>query len=170
MLNVPEKIEKFVSELAMDRGYLLVGMSVKGRRTLAVEILLDKEGGITLDECGEFNRIVNSWLEAEDVLGRDYLVDVCSPGLDRALKETPDFLWAKGRKVKVSLFTPLNRKNAFTGELIEVKGDSGITLMTEDGPVDIERDIIAGARLYLEKNIKKKKTKRPTKKGKKKKK
>ncbi len=146
-----------------------MGMSIRGNRTLSVEVLLDKDGGIGLGECGEFNRFVSSWLEAEDFFGQAFSVEVCSPGLDRPLKETADFFWAKGREVKIVLHNPLDGKSGFVGRLTEIDEEK-IILVVDEESVEIERALISRARLWLDTNVKKKKEKKVTKKSRKKKK
>lgn len=167
-LSLPQEIRDHILAEAEKEGFLLVDIVAKAGRVFSIEVLLDKEGGISLDECGAFNRKISSWLEETGGAGQNFIVDVCSPGLDRALKKTQDFLWARGREIKISLHAPLEGKSAYIGKLVDVSGDDAITIESEEGPLELERDKVAGARLWLGVNIKKK-NKKSTKRSKKKK-
>ena len=78
-----------------------------------LRIYIDRDGGVTLDDCEKFHRAVQPDLEAFDY---DFL-EVCSPGLDRPLKKDRDFEHALGGKVEVRLFKPVDGKKLFEGAL-----------------------------------------------------
>ena len=99
---IPEELGKFIQDEAGKEGFQLVDIVSRGGNTAFFEIILDKEGGISLDECSKFNSKVSTWIEEQDMFSGNFTLDVCSPGLDRLLKSDGDFEWAKGKKVKVN--------------------------------------------------------------------
>ena len=150
MAKIPEILDKYIREKAQNLGYTIVDVVASGGRSTAIEITLDKEGGITLDECGSFNRSVISWIEENDDLSQKYTLDVCSPGIDRVLKSDNDFLWAKGKDIEVRTCEPVQDKKEFIGKLVEFSLEGKIFIETEDGNnITIEKDNVTKARLHV---------------------
>ena len=52
---------------------------------------IDKENGITVDDCEEVSRALSDLLDEEDFISENYILEVSSPGLDRPLKKEKDF-------------------------------------------------------------------------------
>ncbi|MFC1549162.1 ribosome maturation factor RimP [Candidatus Omnitrophota bacterium] len=149
-IGIPESLEKFITKEAERLGYELVDMSTRGGGGFYLEIMIDKEGGITLDECSDFNRGVSSWIETESLFGDNVTIDVCSPGLDRVLKKEKDFLWAVGKQVKIKTREPVNGKSAVIGKLLEAGSEEDLVVEEEDGDkISIKKDNVAKARLWL---------------------
>jgi len=150
MAKIPEILNKHIQEEAQKLGYIIVDVTASGGRSTAVEITLDKEGGITLDECGNFNRKIISWIEGNDDLPQRYTLDVCSPGIDRVLKSDNDYSWAKGKDIEVRVWEPVQEKKEFIGKLVEFSLDGKISIETEDGEnIIIEKDNVTKARLHV---------------------
>ena len=72
---------------------------VQGQR-LILTVLADKpSGGITLSECAQLCRRLNNLLEEKNIIENDYILEVASPGLDRALKSEKDFIRVLNKEV-----------------------------------------------------------------------
>ncbi|MDD4980321.1 MAG: ribosome maturation factor RimP [Candidatus Omnitrophica bacterium] len=85
-------------------------------RDLVLRILTDRpEGGITLAECAALNKQISAILDEKDILQARYLLEVCSPGLDRPLKTKKDFLRCINKKARFFL-------NEVVGDKIEWEG------------------------------------------------
>ena len=148
--RIPEKLVQFIQEEAGKANYKLVDFSTRGGRTSFMEIVLDKEGGITLDECSEFNRKITAWIEEEGIFGSEYTLDVCSPGLDRELKSDNDFNWAIGKDVEVRTHEPVEGKNVTVGKLVKADSAEGVVIEESEGnKVSIDRDNIAKIKLWV---------------------
>ncbi len=149
--RVPEELDKFIQDKAKKEGYQLVDILPRGGSTVFFEIVLDKEGGITLDECSEFNSKISIWIEENDIFRGNFTLDVCSPGLDRALKTDGDFEWAKGKQVKINLYKPIKEVKEILGILSKVNGDKDITILKDkENSVKIERKNISKAKIVVE--------------------
>ncbi len=85
----------------------------KEPRGLCLCIYLDKDGGLSLDDCEAFHRALQPLVEN---LEYDFL-EVSSPGLDRPVKTERDFRKNEGGKVEVRLFAPMHGAKAHTGLL-----------------------------------------------------
>ena len=129
-----EKIEFVYAERVSDRG-----------RTV-IRIYLDKEGGITIDDCVNMNRQFGDILDVnlEDI-GK-YNLEVSSPGPRRPLIKISDFERFKGSQVNVEITEPLNGRKKFKGLLEGIEGDN-IVLNIDQQTVKIEYDKISKARL-----------------------
>jgi ribosome maturation factor RimP len=150
-LNIPEELKEHIREEAERFDYQLVDISTKGRDTFFMEVVLDKEGGITLDECGEFNRRITSWIEEQNLFKGSYTLDVCSPGLDRELKSEGDFSWALGKEVKVTMHKAIGGKSVIIGELLEVDNKTDIVIKEAGGSkIHVDMDNVAKAKLHVE--------------------
>lgn len=116
-----QKIEGWLNPLMQELGLELIELSVKRRSSaIAVEILADRLGGaITIAECAQINRQLKSLIEQQGFLPpeQDFVVQVSSPGLDRSLKTSRDFLRVLGRNVRFYLREPVEGKLEHTGEI-----------------------------------------------------
>jgi ribosome maturation factor RimP len=83
---------------------------------------VDKEGGVTLDECAQLNRVLGDLLE-ESLSGSTF-IEVNSPGLDRPLKTPKDFERVVGQRVKLAWRTEAGAGLLVTGKLLSLDGES----------------------------------------------
>ena len=78
---------------------------------------IDKEGGITVDDCEVISRTLSDWLDKEDFIGESYIMEVSSPGLGRPLKKEKDLARSIGKEVEVKLYKPLEKSKEYAGVL-----------------------------------------------------
>ena len=93
---------------------------------------IDKEGGITVDDCEVVSRKLGDWLDQKDFIEDSYILEVSSPGPGRPLKKEKDFARSLGKDVEVRLYRPINKQKEFTGTLKAYDADT-VTLSMEDG-------------------------------------
>lgn len=94
-------------------------------RDLILRILVDRpEGGITMGECANLNKRISNLLDEKDILQTRYIMEVSSPGLDRALKTRNDFLRCINRRVRFFLNELINGKIELEGLISKVENDS----------------------------------------------
>lgn len=150
--RIERLVEELAEPLAAESGYALVEISYvreAGRRILRV--VLDKPGGVTLDDCERFSHLLGDRLDALDPIPESYALEVASPGLDRVLKRDRDFLLFRGRRVEVRTYAPPEGappgRNVLRGELLGLE-DGKVALRDDAGTVwRIARDQVALARL-----------------------
>ncbi len=117
---------------------------------MVLKFLVDKLGGITVDECTHLNQMISRFLDAEGLIQERYVLEVCSPGLDRPLKTKRDFDRELGRLIRVKTRRPLEGGSAHVGTLREVDRKM-IVIEKKDGMrLAIAFDQIASARLEVE--------------------
>lgn len=105
---------------------------VKEASNWYLRIFIDKDGGVTIDDCELVSRAFDSAFEDKDPIKEPYILEVSSPGLDRPLKKDKDFARSLGEKVEVKLYKAVNKQKEFIGTL-KSYDDDNITLEFEDG-------------------------------------
>ena len=150
--GIPEELADYIKEEAEKCGCVVVDIGSIGKNVLSIEVILDKKGGIALDECARFNKNVAFWIDGKGLFSGKYNLEVCSPGLDRVLKTDNDFVWAGNKGVRVTTREPVDGKNEIEGKLLGIRDNGNIAIEEDGGRIfEIERDKIAKARLRVEK-------------------
>lgn len=132
-VELTAKIEQLVDPLLEELGLELVDIEYRREsQGWVLRFFLDKEGGITLDDCAAASRQISSLLDVEDFIPNTYNLEVSSPGLERPLKKRGDFERFSGHRVKIKTIDPIDpdghskRRKTFTGVLDGVEGDEVI--------------------------------------------
>ncbi|MGE4559325.1 MAG: ribosome maturation factor RimP [Desulfobulbus sp.] len=142
-------IQGFAEPLLEDMGMELV--EVQFRREghgWVLRFYIDKEGGVTIDDCAEVSREISAYLEVEDLISHAYHLEVSSPGLERPLKKKTDFTRFADRLVRVKLREPLDGQKVLVGTLSGLEEDT-VVLKMEKETVRIDLENISKARLTL---------------------
>jgi len=146
-MDVLSKVKEILEPLAKKRHYFILEVTYKKEGGKSVlRIIMDKEGGITMDECADLNKTLSEIHDKEDLASDSYVLEVSSPGLDRRLKADNDFLWAIGKNVKITTYAPIDEKKTFSGVLVGV-GDGTLVVEKEGVSTEIPKDKIASAKL-----------------------
>ncbi len=90
---------------------------------LTVRLYIDKEGGVTIDDCSDVSRQVSAIFDVEDPIADKYNLEVSSPGLDRPLFTLAHYQRFVGREIVVHLRIPMLDRRKWQGELVSVEGD-----------------------------------------------
>lgn len=143
--------EELIAPMIAAHNFELVDVEyVKEGSTKYLRIYIDKEGGITVDDCEVVSREFNDVLDREDYIDEAYVFEVSSPGLGRPLKKDKDFARSLGDEVEVRLFKALNKKKEYNG-ILKAYDAQTVTIETEDGEdVVFERPSIALIRLAFD--------------------
>lgn len=96
-----------------------------------LRLFIDKEGGITLDDCEKVSRQVSSVLDVEDPIQGEYALEVSSPGIDRPLYTLEQFAKYIGEQVSIRLRVPFDGKRKFSGLLTNIEGDEIVLVVDE---------------------------------------
>ena len=125
-------------------GFELVDAQVSNRGRF-VRILMDKPGGITVDDCATVSRHLSHLLEVE---GIDYdRLEVSSPGMDRPLRRPADFARFAGRKVDVRMrLADATGRRRYVGVLRGIEGATA-TVEVDGAPVALQLEGMDRARL-----------------------
>ena len=145
------RVEKHLLPLMEEHGFELVDVEyVKEAGTWYLRAYIDKEGGITVDDCEIISRKLGEWLDEKDFIEDSYILEVSSPGLGRPLKKDKDFERSIGKEVDIRLYKALNKQKDFNGTLQSYNKET-VTITIEDGTeLVINRPEIALIRLAFD--------------------
>ena len=145
-----DQIWKMLEPTLTRMGYELVHLEFKREpHGMVLRFYLDREGGITLDDCTMASREIGTLLEVEDPIEGAYFLEVSSPGLNRPLVRLTDYLRFKGHRAHIRTRKPLDGQRRFNGILDGMK-DETVLLITECGSVQIPLPSIEKANLEVE--------------------
>lgn len=137
-----QKTEALLEPIILQNNFELVDVEyVREMGTWFLRIYIDKEGGITLNDCEMVNRTLGDLLDEKDFIEESYTLEVSSPGLGRQLKKDKDFRRSIGEEVEVKFYKsrkiPVGKKEASVKELEGILlafDEETITLETEFSP------------------------------------
>jgi ribosome maturation factor RimP len=113
------RIESILGPLLDAEGFSLVDVAYKRERgAWVLRVFIDKEGGVTLDDCARVSREFGQLLDVEDIIPTSYHLELSSPGLDRPLKKEDDFVKYSGRKVRIKTKEQISGRRNFKGALL----------------------------------------------------
>ena len=148
MKNIKELTEQ-IRNVLEDNNYELVEVNIKSHQNPLVEIIIYKEEGITLDDCSDVARLIDSNLNLDDYFKDSYNLEVASPGLDRNLITLDDYRRNKNKKVDIKLYTKVDGEKEFSGELINYNEDE-VFLLIDEEEKSFERKNIATMKQYID--------------------
>ena len=148
--SIESTIEELVKQIIDTNNFELVDVEyVKEAGEYYLRIFVDKEGGISLNECEVVSRALSEILDVKDPIKDNYYLEVSSPGLDRPLKKDKDFVRYQGRDVEIKLYKPLNGSKQLEGELIGLTEDKNIKVIIDNEEVEFNKKDIALIRLAI---------------------
>lgn len=127
------KAEALLTPILDSFGFELVDVEyVKEGSNWYLRGYIDKEGGITVEDCADVSRIFNDKLDEEDFIEESYIMEISSPGLGRPLKKEKDYARSMGKELEIRMYRAVNREKEFYGILTAYDADS-VTIEIEDG-------------------------------------
>ena len=131
------RTESFLLPLLEQHQFELVDVEyVKEAGNWYLRAYIDKEGGITVDDCEIISRTLSDWLDKEDFIEDSYILEVSSPGLGRPLKKDKDFERSLGDEVELKLFFFFNKQKDFTG-ILKAYDKETVTIAMDDGTEEV---------------------------------
>ena len=118
---------------------------VKEAGSWFLRVYIDKEGGVSIDDCEAVSRPLSDALDEADPIQGSYTFEVSSAGLDRPLRRPDHFAQCMGRKVDVKLYRPVDGCKEVTGALTGYE-DGAVSV---DG-VRFDKKDVAQVRLHVE--------------------
>lgn len=121
--------------------------TLEGPKT-TLQVLIDKEGGVNIDDCARVSRGISMALDAADSMAGPFNLEVSSPGMARPLIEPRHFAWAVGKNIELTLKAHPERKR-YQGKLAKAN-EQEIILEDEDTSHTFELDNIAKAKVLID--------------------
>ena len=108
------KTEELILPILDEFHFELVDVEyVKEGGTWYLRAYIDKEGGITVNDCEDVSRKMNEILDREDYIDGSYIFEVSSPGLGRPLKKEKDYIRSMGKRLEIRTYRPINHEKEF---------------------------------------------------------
>ena len=142
-----ERLIALIEPVLGRMGFELVELEYgAGRAHALLRLYIDREAGVTLDDCERVSREVSALLDLEDPIPGAYTLEVSSPGFDRVLRTRAHFGRFVGSRVFVELKEPRAGRRRYTGKLLTVD-EAGIALEVDREQVAVGFNEIGKARL-----------------------
>ena len=128
-----QKTEALITLILNSMGFELVDVEfVKEAGEWYLRSYIDKEGGITINDCEAVSRLFSEKLDEEDFIEESYIMEVSSPGLGRPLKKEKDYKRSMGKELEIRTYKAIDREKEFYG-ILQAYDDSSVTIETEEG-------------------------------------
>lgn len=145
-----DKTEKLVLPILKEQGFDLYDIEyVKEGGNYFLRVFIDKEGGITINDCELVSRRFSDLLDNHDYIADSYILEVSSPGLGRQLKKDKHLEKSLGEEVEIKLYQAVDKKKEFIGILSEYNKDK-IVIHEDDKSIELNRENIAMVRLTID--------------------
>jgi len=136
MQSHEEQIRQLAEPLLSSEGMELVLVEcLKMQSRWLVRIYMDREGGVTVDDCARISNQLGDLLDVHDVPPGPYTLEVSSPGLDRPLDRDRDFLKYRGSRIRLRLGEKIEGRRNFCVDLLDYEdgSDGKVLVVQADG-------------------------------------
>ncbi len=148
MAKVTDTVAQLALPFVQEAGCSLWDVEyVKEAGSWFLRIYIDKEAGVSIEDCEAVSRPLSDALDEADPIEGSYVLEVSSAGADRVLKKEEHFKQFVGAEVEVRLYRPREGKKEFVGDLVSWE-DGSVTLTMADEQVLFEKKEVAQVRLY----------------------
>jgi ribosome maturation factor RimP len=148
--EVVDHVNAIAGPIVSNEGMELVEIEYRREsRGWVLRLYIDKEDGVTLDDCTRISQEVGRSLDVEDFISPSYTLEVSSPGLDRPLRKEKDFLKYRNHRVKLKTIAPIGNRRQFKGKLLGMNGDC-LEIEISEGVVQIPLSNLSEANLEMD--------------------
>lgn len=148
--DIEAKTEALLMPILDEFGFELWDVEyVKEGSEYYLRVYIDKEGGITIDDCVDVSRKLSDKLDEDDFIDSEYILEVSSPGLGRTLKSDRDFSKSIGRDTDIKLYKPIDKVKEFEGILKAFDNDT-LTFLIDGNERVFNKSEVASVKLHVE--------------------
>jgi ribosome maturation factor RimP len=131
--DVKEKIRQLAEPVVDSEGMELIHVEcLKMHSRWIIRLFLDKEGGITLDDCANISSQLGDIFDIREVINGSYTLEVSSPGFDRPISRDQDFIKYKNSRVNIKTDEKIEGSKNFHGTLVDYIEEAGQKLILID--------------------------------------
>jgi len=145
--EVVDRVWEEITPELNEQGYELVEVEyAQESHGRVLRLYIDKENGITLDDCQAASQLTSAILDKADFIVEHYMLEVSSPGYDRPVRKGVDFQRFAGERIRITLDSPIGGRKKFSGVL---KGyqDGLVTVDCDGSPYEVHIENIRKANL-----------------------
>lgn len=145
------KTEKLLMPLIEKNNFELVDVEyVKEGGNWYLRAYIDKDGGISVDDCELVSRALSDLLDENDFIPDAYILEVSSPGLGRQLKKDKDFARSIDKEVEIKLYKAIDKQKEIVGFLVAYDDDTLTIELEDESTINVSRSNIAIIRLAFD--------------------
>ena len=149
ILTAMSQLEPILEPVVEAAGYRLVRLRLMGGKRKTLQVMAERaDGSMNVDDCADLSRLLSDFLDREDVIEGDFVLEVSSPGIDRPLTRLGDFARWSGHEAKLELSAPIDGRKRFKGMLLGLEG-SDVVIETDGTRLMLPFRAIAEAKLVL---------------------
>ena len=149
-MKITDQVAAFAQPIVEAHGCSLWDVEyVREGSDYILRLYIDKEGGVDISDCEAISRAVDPILDEQDPIPGSYQFEVCSAGLERALKRESDFLRFMGSPITVKLYRPHNGLKEIPG-ILRGYDDGKVTVEAGKETITFEKSEVALVRLRVE--------------------
>ena len=149
-MKVTEQVAALAEDVVKAHGCSLWDVEyVREGSEYFLRLYIDKEGGVDINDCEAISRAMDPILDEKDPVPGSYHFEVCSAGLERALKRPGDFERFLGSPITVKLYRPYNGLKELPCVLRGYE-DGRLTVESGKETVTFEKSQVALVRLRVE--------------------
>jgi ribosome maturation factor RimP len=152
--GLADSAEQQIQRIVESEGLELVHIDYRRQGAgFLLRIDIDKEGGVTVEDCSLVSQQVSTWLDVEDPIPGEYELQVSSPGLDRKFYKPSDYEKFTGRLIRVKTSSAIRGLHVIVGRLKSFDGETVVVtdpVMKKDADYEIPMDAIKETRLEVE--------------------
>jgi ribosome maturation factor RimP len=144
------QLEPIIAPQVEAAGYRLVRLRLIGGRRKTLQVMAERPNGqMDVDDCARLSRALSEFLDREDPIEGEFVLEVSSPGIDRPLTRITDFARWAGHEAKIELAAPdATGRKRFKGLLLGLEGND-VVLETQGARAQFPFRSIADAKLVL---------------------
>ncbi len=149
-MKITDQVAAFAQPIVEEHGCSLWDVEyLREGSDYILRLYIDKEGGVDISDCEAISRAVDPILDEKDPIPGSYQFEVCSAGLERALKRPQDFERFLGSPVTVKLYRPHNGLKEIPG-ILRGYEDGRVTVEAGKETITFEKSQVALVRLRVE--------------------
>jgi ribosome maturation factor RimP len=151
--EILDRVRVIAEAILSNQGMELVDVEYRREgKGWVLRLYIDKEGGITIEDCSRVSQEVGRSLDVEDFILTPYTLEVSSPGLTRPLKSERDFIKYRNRWIKLKTIDPIENRRQFKGKLLGVS-ENQIEIEVDGGIFQILLSNVAKANLEIDRDV-----------------
>jgi ribosome maturation factor RimP len=148
--EIVDRVSAIADPILSNEGMELVELEYRREsKGWVLRLYIDKEGGVTLDDCTRISQEVGRSLDVENFISTPYTLEVSSPGLARPLKKEKDFMKYRNHMIKVKTIDPIENRRQFKGKLLGIT-ENRIEIAMDGGVFQILLSNVAKANLEID--------------------
>lgn len=149
-MKITDQVAAFAEPIVVEHGCSLWDVEyVREGSDYILRLYIDKPGGVDISDCEAISRAVDPILDERDPIPGSYQFEVCSAGLERALKRESDFQQFMGSPVTVKLYRPYNGLKEIPG-ILRGYEEGRVTIEAGKETIHFEKSQVALVRLRVE--------------------